>query len=180
MGDIIQPITQGLDLAPADLALSNSELGIQTRYNRELVLSKALGKVKGNYDLAIIDCGPSLGLLVINGLAAADSVITPTLPTALDLRGLKLFLDSLEVIQAEINPRLQLLGVLVCQYENRLTLHRAALEDMHAGGLPVLPTMISKSVKAAAAAGAGEPIDRGNLATQYRELAEYVNQWLKT
>lgn len=177
--DIIRPIGQGLDLAPADLALSNSELRLVTRYNREFVLKKALAAVARRYDVAIVDCGPSLGLLVVNALAAATGVICPTLPTALDLRGLRLFLDSLEVIQTEINPDLQLLGVLICQFDNRLNLHRAALEDIQASGLPLFTVQISKSVKVAESAGSGEPVDRGRLAEQYRQLAEIVNQWLR-
>lgn len=174
---IIRPLSPGLDLAPSDLALSNSELGLVTRYGRESILKKALGNLAG-YDLVIIDCGPSLGVLVVNALTAADAVICPTLPTALDLRGLALFLGSLEAIKGELNPGLELLGVLVCQYDNRLTLHRAALEDLRAGGLPVLPVIIGKSIKAAQAAGEGKAITSGELAGQYRELAEHVNQWL--
>ncbi len=177
LADIIRPISAGLDLAPGDLALSNSELGLVTRMGRETILKKALGKLAG-YDVILIDCAPSLGLLVVNALTACDAVITPTLPSALDLRGLALFLGSLEAIKSELNPGLELLGVLVCQFDNRLTLHRAALEDLRAGGLPVLPVIIGKSVQAATSAGAGEPITRGALAGQYNQLAEYVNQWL--
>lgn len=176
LADIIRPLSPGLDLAPGDIALSNSELGIITRYGREGILKKALAGLSG-YDLVLIDCGPSLGLLVVNALAAADSVIAPTLPDALNLRGLALFLGSLEAIR-ELNPALELLGVLVCQYDNRLTLHRAALDDLRGGGLPVLPVIIGKSVKAAQAAGEGKPITAGELAGQYKDLAEHVNQWL--
>lgn len=174
--EIIRAISPGLDLAPADLALSNTELGLVTRMGRENILKKILAPAA--YDVILIDCAPSLALLTVNALTAADAVICPTLPTALDLRGLALFLGSLEAIRAELNPALELLGVLVCQYDNRLTLHRAALEDLRAGGLPVLPVIIGKSVQAAASAGAGEPIRTGNLAGQYKDLAEYVNQWL--
>lgn len=177
IGDIIRNLDDGLDLAPSDLSLSNSELGFTTRMGRESILRKTLAGVTG-YDLVIIDCGPSLGLLVVNALTASDAVLTPTLPTALDLRGLALFLSSLEAIRAELNPDLDLLGVLVCQYDSRLNLHQAALEDLQAGGLPVLG-VISKSVKAAESTGAGDPIGRGKLADQYRELAEEVYQWLK-
>lgn len=178
MMQIIKPLSPGLDLAPSDLSLSNSELGITTRMGREWILKRALAGVKG-YDLAIIDCGPSLGLLVVNALAAADGVIAPTLPTSLDLRGLELFLSSLEKIRAELNPSLELVGVLICQYDSRLSLHKAALEDLQAGGLPLLPVIISKSVKAAESTGAGDPIQKGKLAEQYNQLAEVVNQWLK-
>jgi chromosome partitioning protein len=176
IAQIVRPLRAGLDLAPSDISLSNTELGITTRLGREWILKRSLAGVK-DYDLVIIDCGPSLGLLVVNALAAADGVITPTLPTALDLRGLALFLGSLETVQ-EINPSLAHVGVLVCQYDNRLGLHRAALEDLQAGGLPVLPVIISKSIRAAESTGAGDPITGGKLAEQYNQLATEVNQWL--
>lgn len=174
---IAKTLTPGLDLAPSDLSLSNTELGLTTRMGREWILKRALAGLSG-YDLVIIDCGPSLGLLVVNALAAADGVITPTLPTALDLRGLRLFLSSLESIRAELNPGLALLGVLVCQYDSRLSLHKAAIDDLQAGGLPVLGVTIGKSIKAAESTGAGDPITGGKLAEQYRQLAEVVLTWL--
>lgn len=175
---IIRPLSPGLDLAPSDLALSLSELGIASRFARETILKKALANLPG-YDLAIIDCGPSLGLLTVNALAAANGVIAPTLPTALDLRGLRLFLASLDAIRADLNPGLELLGVLVTQYDARLTSHRATLADLQAGGLPILPVIISKSIKAAEYTGAGDPITGGKLADQYKLLAESVDTWLK-
>jgi chromosome partitioning protein len=176
---IIRPISPGLDLAPSDLALGVSELGMAARYGRESILKKALANLSG-YDLAIVDCGPSLGLLVVNSLTAAQGVIAPTLPTRLDLRGLRLFVGSLGSIQAELNPDLGLLGVLVCQYDARLKVHQAALEELRGSGLPVLPMVISKSIRAAAASGEGAPIGAGKLSDQYKELAEAVNAWLKS
>lgn len=179
MGDVIQPLGDRLYLAPADIALGVSELGFTTRMGREAILRRVLASI-GGYEVCLIDCGPSLGLLTVNALAAADAVICPTLPTALDLRGLALFLASLETIRKELNPRLQLLGALVCQYDNRLTLHRAALDQLKASQIPMLPVIISKSVEAAKTAGAGEPVGRGALAEQYKALANEVERWLKT
>ena len=176
--EIARPIGDRLDLAPADLSLSVTELLLSGRMGRENVLKKSMATA-GAYDLVIIDCGPSLGLLTVNALTAADAVIAPTLPTALDLRGLRLFLKSLDTVRGELNPGLALLGVLVCQYDGRLTLHRAALDDLRAGGLPLLPVIIGKSVRAAVSAGSGEAITRGALAEQYKQLAEFVNRWLK-
>jgi len=85
MQAIIQSIAPGLDLAPGDLALSTSEMALAARLGRENVLKKALASVTG-YDLVILDCSPSLGLLTVNALTAANAVIAPTLPSALDLR----------------------------------------------------------------------------------------------
>lgn len=178
MVDIIRPIGERLSLAPADIALGVSELGFTARMGREAILRRTLAGL-GGYDVCLIDCGPSLGLLTVNALAASDAVICPTLPTALDLRGLALFLSSLGTIRKELNPRLQLLGALVCQYDSRLNLHRAALEDLRAGGIPLLSVVISKSVEAAKTAGAGEPVAAGRLAEQYKVLANEVQKWLK-
>ena len=177
MAAIIQELSPGLDIAPSDLSLGISELGFNTRYQRETILKRALAELRG-YDLVIIDCGPSLGLLVVNALTAADGVIAPTLPARLDLRGLRLFAESLESIRAELNPGLELIGVLVTQFQARLNDHKAALEELQHTGLPVLPMVIAKSVKAAERSGAGVPIERGMLAEQYQNLAEYVNTWL--
>lgn len=175
---IIKAVSPGLDLAPSDLALGVSELGMAARYGRESILRKALAGVSG-YDLALIDCGPSLGLLVVNALTASDAVICPTLPTGLDLRGLRLFLSSLEAIQAELNPDLDLLGVLVCQYDSRLNVHKAAIQELQESGLPMFDVVISKSIEAARTAGAGDPVSRGKLADQYRQLAKVVDRWLE-
>lgn len=180
LSKVIRNLSPGVDLVPGDMALARSELGLVTRYKREDVLKRALATAQG-YDLAIIDSPPSLGLLTINGLAAADAVICPTLPTALDLRGVGLFLDSLEDIRNnELNPTLKLLGILITQYDPRLTLHRSAMADIQKAGLPLFPVAIGKSIRAAATAGAGQPLDRGNLAEQYKLLALEVDKWLMT
>lgn len=176
MTAIIRPLADRLDLAPADIALSTTELGIAARLGREYLVKNALQGLP--YDVALIDCGPSLGLLVINALAAADGVITPTLPTALDLRGLKLFLGTLESIRP-LNPRLQLIGILLCQFDGRLNLHKEAQAALTAGGLPVLPVIIPRTVKAAVATGAGVAV-AGELSERYKALSEDLIQWLKT
>jgi chromosome partitioning protein len=178
INDIIRPLAPGVDLAPAALELATCELNLVSRLGRESVLKKALAKLEG-YDLVILDCGPSLGLLVVNALAAAHGVLAPVVPDWLGLRGLSLFLDSLEAIRSELNPDLDILGCVVCQYDRRLNLHKAALEELQVGGVPVLG-IISKSVKAAATAGRGLPITGGDLAEQYQSLSVEVDKWLKT
>lgn len=174
--DIARPLEDNLYLAPGDLALSVAELAIGSRLGRENILKRALAGVAG-FDLVLIDCGPSLGLLVVNALAAADAVLCPTLPTALDLRGLRLFVDSLQAVRDELNPGLQLLGIVLTQYDRRRQLDRAALEDLEAGELPILG-MVGRSVQAAKASGEGRAIGAGSLAEQYKELAEKVDLWL--
>lgn len=177
MRAIIRTLGERLDLAPGDLALSNSEMGLFNRYAREFVLKRALQAVADAYDVCLIDCPPSMSALTINALAAAAGVIAPVLPSAVDLRGLKMFLESLEAVR-EVNPTLELVGVLVTQYDSRLNLHRQALEEIQGAGLPVLLPPIGRSVQVADAIGAGDPIARGPVADQYREISQAVNQWL--
>lgn len=177
---IITRIGTRLDLAPSDIALSSNELELINRPLRELILKRALETVSKNYDVCLIDCAPSLSVLVAMALTAADAVITPTLPAALDLRGLKLFVESLETAKAELNPGLQLLGVLVCQYDKRYNLHQAALADIQASGLPMFKTTISKSVKAAVTSGSGEALSSGALAEQYHQVSKEVIKWIKS
>ena len=179
LSQITKRIGTRLDLAPSDIALSSNELDLINRPLRELILQKALAGVSKKYDVCLIDCAPSLSVLVAMALTASDAVIAPTLPGALDLRGLSLFIDSLETAKAELNPGLQLLGVLVCQFDNRFNLHQSALADIKASGLPMFKTTISRSVKVSTSSGAGEALTKGALAEQYNQVSKEVIKWLK-
>ena len=181
--DILVNVGENLFIAPSDLSMANVEISLANRTGRENVLKKALADVSGYFDLAIIDCGPSLGLLTINGLVAADAVVIPCQPSILDLRGVSLFLDSVDAIHAELNPELKVLGILVTQYDQRYTHHRDAIETMQQAGLPVLPVMIGRSVKVAEASGAGMTIGeyepRNPQAENYETLSNYFTQWME-
>lgn len=137
----------------------------------------------GRYDLAILDSPPSLSLLTVNGLVAADAVLCPTLPSAQDLRGLASFALSLEAIRNELNPGLSIFGVLVTQFDGRLNHHKEALAVLKQSGLPVLEITIGRSVKAAESSGAGQPLidyDPNSMrALEFRALALEVEKWLK-
>jgi chromosome partitioning protein len=182
MAKAILALAGNLSICTADIALAGAELGLVSRFGREVVLKKALASVAPNFDLAIIDCPPSLGLLTVAALVAADAVLIPTLPSELDLRGLRLFLQTLEQIK-ELNPTLETLGVLITQYDNRFTMHKQALETLRAADLPIMPVMIGRSVKVAQAAGEGKTI--GDLAptnpqaAAYKQLSEEIIQWIR-
>lgn len=183
LADIVQDLGGGLALAPADIALAGAELGLTSRLGRETVLKKVLAPMAINYELVIIDCPPSLGLLTVGALVASDGVLVPTQPQAADLRGLALFLATLETIKDELNPALKVLGVLATFHDARLTHHQEAIEAMRARGLPLLPVTIGRSVRVAEAAGAGQSVTtwepKNPRAAEYLELAELVNQWLR-
>jgi len=182
LAEVIQPITDRLAITPGDIDLSGSELGLSQRMGREGVLKKALAKLS-DYDLVIIDCPPSLGLLTINGLAAADGVIVPTLPAASDLRGVKLFLETITKIKDnDLNPALDLIGVLIVQFDRRLVSHNQALDVLKAGGLPIMAT-IPRGVRVQESAAANLAITdydpKGKPSAAYREFNRKVTKWLK-
>jgi len=176
MADIIRPLKPNLDLAPGGLSLSISEIGLITRLGRENILKKALNGLEG-YDAVIIDCGPSLGLLVENALNAADGILIPTLPTPVDRRGVGIFLESLNAVRNELNPSLEILGLVVCQYDQRLKLHQQMLEEFHKSGLPLL-AVIGRSVEVARTVGEGKPLASGRLLPQMQDLTTKIDFWL--
>ncbi|MCJ7531711.1 MAG: ParA family protein, partial [Anaerolineales bacterium] len=174
LADIIQDLGSGLYLAPSDISLAVSELGLTSRMGRENILCKAHASVDKNYDLCFIDCPPSLGLLTVISLVAADAVLTPTQPQVVDLHGLSLFLETLERIKLELNPELVHLGVLVTFFDNRLIHNEVAIKAMENADLPLLPVKIGRSIRVAEAAAAGEPVtvwDPNNpQAENYRKM----------
>lgn len=176
LGEVVRELGPRLALAPADIELAGAELGLISRLGRENVLRKAMQGLAMQFDIALIDCPPSLGLLTVNALTAADRVLIPTAPTPADLRGTRLFLASVAQVREALNPGLQALGVLVTFWDPRLALHRDALQAMQAAGLPVLSVMIGRSVRVAEAAGAGQALavyePRNPQAAAYSALAE--------
>jgi chromosome partitioning protein len=182
LADVLIDVSPGLALAPSSIALASCEIALTARLGREIVLRKALATVAEAFDVCVIDCPPSLGLLTINALAAADGVLIPTLPQVADLRGVALFMDTLGSIR-EINPGLQVIGILPTMHDARLSHHAEALATMHAAGLPVLGVTIGRSVRVAESAGAGQSVTDyapdSTRAGEYRTLAGEIDQWLR-
>lgn len=153
-----------------------------SRTGRENILRNSLAELSG-YDTALIDCPPSLGIMTINALTAADGVIVPTLPAAGDLRGVRLFMDTLQHVKAEgLNTRLELLGVLFVQYDDRLLSHAQALTTTTKAGLTVIGK-IPRSVKVQEATAAKQPLTvydpTGKPAQAYNTVTRKVKTWLK-
>jgi chromosome partitioning protein len=182
MQEIIKRLSDNLSLAPSDLSLAGTERGLYQRLGRENVLKRALETVTKSFDVCLIDCPPSLSLLTVNALNAADGVLIPTQPAAADLRGLKMFFNTLDDM-SELNPALEVIGILPTFYDGRLNHHTAAVETLIDAGLPVLSARIGRSVKVQEAAGHAESITEydptNKRATEYKELTEEINQWLK-
>jgi chromosome partitioning protein len=169
----------GLDLLPSNIDLAAAELLLVQEVAREHSLRRVLESLKLDYDFILIDCPPSLGLLTINGLSAADGVIIPLECEYYALRGMALLLDSIERVKERLNPDLDIDGILPTMYDAR-TLHgREVLGRVReAFGDKVFETVIRKTIRFAEAPVTGEPIvhyapgSPGALA--YRELAQEV------
>jgi chromosome partitioning protein len=183
LAKVTRKVKERLYIAPGNLSLAGSELGMHARLTgREFVLAKALEQVKGEYDLALIDCPPSLSLLVINALMAADAVLIPTQPMPVDVAGVRLFLDTVEAMRVD-RPQLRIFGILPTFYDDRLNAHKAAIEAMETRDWPVLPIKIGRSVRVGESAAMGESIltfEPGSVINdQYKELGRAIKLWLE-
>jgi len=178
LGDIARKIGDNLWLAPSDIALANGELGLTQRIRREYALADVLADAE-TFDYILIDCPPSLGLLTLNALTAADGVIIPTQCEYLALRGIALFYETLDKVwRLRLNPDLKVLGILANFYDDRLVHHREVIEALEGKRLPIFKTRIGRTVRFAEASTAGQALevyapDNPN-AGAFRELAEEV------
>ena len=166
-----------MDLLPANIDLSAAEVQLVNEVAREQVLSSALKKVKDDYDVVLIDCQPSLGLLTVNALTAADGVIIPLICEFFALRAVALLVDSIEKVQDRLNPDLRIDGVLATMFDSR-TLHSKEVlaRIVDAFGDKVFDTVIKRTVKFPDATVSAEPIltyaPTHTVAIAYRELAK--------
>ncbi|WP_396022515.1 ParA family protein [Cellulomonas palmilytica] len=171
-----QTATPGLDLLPANIDLSAAEVQLVGEVARESVLSRALRPVLDDYDVVLIDCQPSLGLLTVNALTAAHGVLIPLECEFFALRGVALLIETIEKVRDRLNPRLEVDGILATMYDSR-TLHaREVVARVHeAFGDTLLQTVIGRTVKFPDATVAAEPITTyaptHSGAAAYRQLA---------
>ena len=166
----------GIDLLPATIELAGCEAMLLTRTGREYTLRAALEELRPDYDVVLLDCAPSLGVLTINALTAADEVLVPLQCETLSHRGVGQLLDTVHDVQRLTNRDLVVLGVLPTLFDARTTHARAVLDDISSRyGLAVLEPPIAKSVRFAEAPAAGRSIlstaGRTPGALAYRALA---------
>jgi chromosome partitioning protein len=148
-----------LDLAPSDVDLVGAEVQLVDQQEREKRLRKALDSVRETYDFILVDCPPSLGLLTLNTLAAADSVLIPIQCEFYALQGLTQLLNTVTLVQQNLNPRLQIEGVLLTMYDQRLNLSKqVADEAKEYFGDRVYTATIPRNVRLAEAPSFGKPI----------------------
>ncbi|MCL4433322.1 MAG: AAA family ATPase [Actinobacteria bacterium] len=148
-----------LDILPANIDLAGSEVYLLTRTGREHVLSRALKPLSGEYDFVLIDCPPSLGVLTINGLSAADEVLVPLQCETLSHRGVGQLLDILEDVKTFANPTLRVRGAIATMYDGRTRHARQVLSDLtDRYGLEVIDPPVNKSVRFAESPSRGMSI----------------------
>ena len=180
---VIKTSVDGMDLLPSNIDLSGAEVQLVHEVGREFVLGRVLQPLIPDYDVVLIDCQPSLGLLTVNALACADGVLVPLECEYFALRGVALLMETIDKVASRLSPKLAIDGVLATMYDSR-TLHtREVLANVVQGfGDTVFHTVISRTVRFPDATVAGEPITQfdpsSNGATAYRELAkEVLDRW---
>jgi chromosome partitioning protein len=181
LNDVIHRAVQfrHLDVAPATADLAAAEVEMVDQPGRDRAMRNALMPVKDRYDYVLIDCPPSLGLLTVNALTAADGVLIPLECEYFALRGMALLMDTIEKVREDINPDLEIVGILATMYDARTVHGREVLgrvEDAFGGR--VFRTVIAKTIRFAEAPVAGESIltyaGSSSGAVAYRELAKEV------
>jgi chromosome partitioning protein len=179
--DIIQATgVPGIDIAPANIDLASTEGELFTAIGREQILRDALeGRLEDRYDYAFIDCPPNLGILTLNGLVAAHSVIIPVQTQYYAMKGLTNLVKIINMIRLKLNRDLRILGLLPTFYDSRTNLARDMLDELRVvGDHHVFTTIIRSAVKLGEAPLAGRPItvyaSSSDAARTYRELAREV------
>lgn len=178
---IVPTNTPNLDIIPSHIDLVASEIELIDQENREYMLKEAITPLKSTYDYIIIDCAPSLGLLTLNALTAADAVIIPIQCEYFALEGLGKLLNTIKSVQKIHNPQLDIEGLLLTMYDSRLRLSNQVVDEVnkHFEGM-VFKTIIQRNVRLSEAPSYGESIimyDAGSKgANNYLSLAEELIQ----
>ena len=176
---LLKNTLENLDLIPATINLAGAEVELVTEFSRESRLKEALSPLIGKYDYIFIDCPPSLGLLTVNGLTAADSLLIPIQSEFYALEGVTKLLESMKLVKARLNKKLDIFGVVITMYDGRTTLSKQVAQEVREYFGPlVFQTIIPRSVKLSEAPSYGEPIiiyhPEGKGAKAYIDLAEEV------
>ena len=148
----------GLDIIPSSIDLVGAEIEMLNLPKREKVLRKVIDKVRDNYDFVLIDCSPSLGLITVNALTAADAVIIPVQCEYFALEGLGKLLNTIKIIQSRLNPELEIEGFLLTMYDSRLRLSNQVMDEVrkHFQQM-VFDTIIQRNIKLGEAPSFGKP-----------------------
>ena len=172
---------EGVDLLPANIELSGMEVGLVNTISRETVLREYIQSVRKNYDYVFIDCSPSLGMLTINAMAAADSLIIPLQPQYLSAKGLEQLLGTVRRVKRQINPKLRIEGILLTMVDSRTKDAREIADlvrEAYGKSIKVFATEIPRSVRMSETSKAGKSIfaydGKSKAAEAYRNLTREV------
>lgn len=176
---LLKTQVEGLDLIPSDRNLVGASVELVNMENREYRLKALIDSMKQNYDYILLDCPPSLDLLTLNALAAADSVLVPIQTEYLALEGVSELLDTLMRLRRTINPSLAIEGILLTMYDDRTTLSKQVAADLRSFfGAQVFETVIPRNVRLAEAPSHGKPVMFYDIhskgAESYLQLAKEV------
>ena len=180
-GDAIIHHAEGVDLLPANIELSGLEVSLVNVMGRETILRECLDKVRDQYDIILLDCCPSLGMLTINALAAADDVLVPCNAHYLSLRGMEQLIRTISNVKRKINPKLEIAGILVTMMDMRTNYSREIAELLRGAygkDLRIFDSIIPMSIRAAEATAEGRSIylhdPTGKVAAAYAALTREV------
>ena len=174
---------EGVDLMPANIELSGMEVTLVNTMSRELILKDYLQNVRKNYDYILIDCTPSLGMLTVNALTAADSVLIPVQAQYLPIKGLEQLIKTIGRVRKHLNPVLEIEGILLTMTDNRTNLSKETskiLRENYGRQIKIFQSEIPHSVRASETSIVGQSIytydKNGKAALAYRKLTEEVLQ----
>ena len=174
-------VRENVDLIPSNIELSAVEINLVNALSREVMLKCLVERIKDDYDYVIIDCMPSLGMLTINALACADSVLIPVQAAYLPVKGLQELVRTISRVQRRLNPCLQIEGILLTMVDNRTNFAKdisKLVYDSYASTIRVFETVIPLSVRAAEVSAEGTSIyqydPKGKAASAYKSLSEEV------
>ena len=178
-GILHQP--EGIDLIPANISLVGLEVALVNTMNRERVLKQFLEPIKGNYDYVLLDCMPSLGMLTVNALAAADAALVPVQANYLSAKGLEQLLQTINKVKRQINPKLRIEGILLTMVDGRTNYGKeisSLIRDTYGGHIKIFTAEIPRSVRAAEISAEGKSIflhdPKGKVAESYQDLTKEV------
>jgi chromosome partitioning protein len=179
--DCVEPTSlRNLFVVPATIDLAGAEIELVPAFSRELKLRRAVDRLEGEFDFTLIDCPPSLGLLTVNGLAAAGEVLVPIQCEYYALEGLGQLMRNIQLVQSNLNPRLELTTIVMTMFDARTKLADAVVREVRSHfGSRVCRTIVPRTVRLSEAPSFGQPIivfdpsSRGAIA--YRELAKEVS-----
>ncbi len=176
---IVKDVIENLDIAPSNVNLAGAEIDLIGVEKREYVLKRAIEKVKDSYDFIVMDCPPSLSMLTVNAMSAADTVLVPIQCEYYALEGLTQLLHTIELVKQRLNKKLELEGVVFTMYDSRTNLSLQVVENVKDNlNQTIYKTIIPRNVRLAEAPSHGQPINiydsKSAGAEAYRLLAEEV------